>query len=60
MNKLYFLVLVSGRPGPFLKRLVRDGLKKSQTLIVFVRVGRIFKKKSEPGQIKTEWDRFGR
>jgi hypothetical protein len=29
-------------------RLARDGRKKSQTLIVFVRVGRSFKK-SEPG-----------
>ena len=40
-------------------RLARGGRKKSQTLIAFVRVGRSFKK-SEPGQARTEWGRFGR
>jgi hypothetical protein len=40
-------------------RLARNGLKKSQTLIVFVGEGRSFKK-SEPGQVRMEWGRFGR
>jgi hypothetical protein len=58
------LVLVSGRPGLAravfkAARLARNGLKKSQTLIVFVGEGRSFKK-SEPGQVRAEWGRFGR